>query len=82
MYGSAATDPAGGTAPYKEVAGVGVYSVLFSDATCPDWATGSKCAKVTGSAAYSLKVQIVEGAATGDAVGAFSDVCITKIEPL
>ncbi len=82
MYGSAATDPTGGTAPYKEVAGVGTYSVLFSDATCPTWATGTKCAVVSGSAAYSLKVQIPGGSATTDKVGAFSNVCITSITPI
>jgi hypothetical protein len=82
MYPSTATPPTGGTAPYKEVAGVGAYSVLFSDATCPTWATGSKCTPVTGVGAYSLQVQIAGGSATGDAVGAFSNVCITSITPL
>jgi hypothetical protein len=82
MYGSAATDPASGTAPYKEVTGVGTYSVLFSDATCPTWATGDKCTVVSGSGAYSLKVQLAGGSATGDVVGAFSNVCITSIVPI
>jgi len=82
MYGSAATDPTGGTAPYKEVAGLGTYSVLFSDATCPAWATGTKCAVVSGNAAYSLKVQIPGGSAATDKVGAFSNVCITSITPI
>jgi hypothetical protein len=82
QYPSTATPPAGGTAPYKEVAGVGTYSVLFSDATCPTWATGSQCTPVSGVGAYSLQVQIAGGSTTGDAVGAFSNVCITSIVPL
>lgn len=82
MFPSTATPPTGGTAPYKEFTGVGTYSVLFSDATCPSWATAAQCTPVSGSGAYSLQVQIVGGTVTGDAVGAFSNVCITSITPL
>jgi hypothetical protein len=82
MYSSAETDPSGGTSPYKEVTGVGTYSVLFSDATCPTWATGTKCSVVSGSAAYAIKVQIAGGSATTDSVGAFKDLCITSLTPL
>jgi hypothetical protein len=82
MYASTATPPTAGTAPYKEVDGVGTYSVLFSDATCPAWATGGKCTPVSGSGAYALQVQIPGGTAATDAVGPFSNVCITSIVPL
>ena len=82
QYPSTATPPVGGTAPYKEVAGVGVYSVLFSDATCPTWATGGKCTPVSGSGAYSIQVQLSGGTTAADAVGAFSNVCITSIVPM
>jgi hypothetical protein len=82
MYGSAATDPSGGTSPYKEVDGPGTYSVLFSDATCPAWATSSQCTPVSGTAAYSLKVQVVGGTAEKDPAGDFSNVCITSVVPL
>ena len=81
MYSSAATDPSGGTAPYKEVTDVGAYSVLFSDAKCPSWATAAQCTPVSGVAAYSLKVQIAGGTTTTDPVGAFN-VCITSITPI
>ena len=81
-YASTATPPVGGTAPYKEVMGVGTYPVLFSDATCPTWATGGKCTPVSGSGAYSLQLQIAGGATATDAVGPFSNVCITSIVPL
>ena len=81
MYSSAAADPEGGTAPYKEVEGAGTYSILFSDATCPAWATGTKCATVTGSAAYSIKIQLSGGGAATDPVGDFN-VCITSIVPI
>jgi hypothetical protein len=81
MYSSAATDPTGGTAPYKEVDGPGTYSVLFSDATCPTWATGGKCSPVSGSGAYSIKVQLSGGGAATDPVGAFK-VCITSLTPI
>jgi len=81
MYSSAATDPAGGTSPYKEVTDVGTYSVLFSDATCPAWATGGKCTPVSGSGAYSIKLQVAGGGASTDPVGPF-EVCITSIVPL
>ena len=82
MYPSTATPPAGGTAPYKEFTGVGTYSVLFTDATCPSWATAAQCTPVSGSGAYSLQVQIVGGTAAGDIVGPFSNVCITSIVPM
>jgi hypothetical protein len=82
MYSSAETDPTGGTSPYKEVTGVGTYSVLFSDATCPTWATGTKCSVVSGSAAYAIKVQIAGGSTSTDSVGAFKDLCITSLTPL
>jgi hypothetical protein len=82
MYPSSATPPVGGTAPYKEVTGVGAYSVLFSDATCPTWATGGKCTPVSGTGAYSLQVQLAGGSAVTDVVGAFSNVCITSIVPM
>jgi len=81
MYSSAATDPEGGTAPYKEVDGAGTYSILFSDVTCPTWATGSKCTAVSGSAAYSIKLQVSGGGAATDPVGAFN-ICITAVVPL
>ena len=82
MYSSTATDPTGGTSPYKEVTDVGTYSVLFSDATCPSWATtGDKCTPVSGSAAYSIKVQVAGGGASTDPVGPFN-VCITSLTPL
>jgi hypothetical protein len=81
MYSSAATDPDGGTAPYKEVDGAGTYSILFSDATCPAWATGTKCATVSGSAAYSIKLQVSGGGAATDPVGDFN-VCITAVVPI
>ena len=82
FYTSTATPPAGGTAPYKEFTGVGTYSVLFSDVTCPSWAEAAQCTLVSGSGAYSLQVQIVGGTAAGDAVGPFSNVCITSIVPI
>jgi hypothetical protein len=83
MYGSTATDPAAGTAPYKEVSAVGTYTVLFSDATCPEWAsTAAQCAPVSGSGAFSLKVQIPGGSSASDSVGAFSNVCITSVVPI
>jgi hypothetical protein len=81
MYSSAATDPSGGTSPYKEVTDVGTYSVLFSDATCPTWATSAQCTPVSGSAAYSIKVQVAGGGAATDSVGPFN-VCITSLTPL
>ena len=82
MYASTATPPVGGTAPYVEETGVGTYSVNFSDVTCPTWATGGKCTPVSGVGAYSLQVQIPGGSAATDAVGAFSNVCITSVTPL
>jgi hypothetical protein len=82
MYPSTATPPAGGTAPYKEVTGVGTYSVLFSDATCPTWATSAQCTPVSGVGAYSLQIQVVGGTVATDTVGAFSNVCVTSITPL
>jgi hypothetical protein len=36
---------------------------------------------VTGSAAYSVKVQVVGGGAAADPVGPFN-ICITSIVPL
>lgn len=81
MYSSAATDPSGGTSPYKEVTDVGTYSVLFSDATCPTWATSAQCTPVSGSGAYSIKVQVAGGGASTDPVGPFN-VCITSLTPL
>ncbi len=81
MYSSAATDPSGGTAPYKEVDGAGTYSIPFADAKCPEWATGSKCTVVSGSAAFSVKIQLAGGGAETDPVGAFS-ICITSLVPI
>jgi hypothetical protein len=82
MYASTATPPAG-TSPYKEVTGVGTYSVLFSDVSCPSWATtAAQCPPLSGSAAYSIQVQIAGGSTATDAVGAFSNLCITSITPL
>jgi hypothetical protein len=81
MYGSLAATPTGGTDPYKQVTAVGTYSVLFSDATCPSWATAAQCSPVSGSGAYSLKVQVAGGSVAADPVGAFN-LCITSITPL
>lgn len=81
MYGPAASDPSGGTSPYIEVDGAGTYSVLFSDVKCPSWATTSQCTPISGSAAYTLKIQVSGGGATTDPAGPFN-VCITSITPL
>jgi len=81
MYPTTAKPPTGGTAPYKEVTGVGTYSVLFTDATCPAWATGGKCTPPSGTNIYSLQVQLAGGTSASDS-GAFSNVCVTSITPI
>jgi hypothetical protein len=83
MYAAVADSSTVSTAPYKEVAGAGTYSLLFSDVACPSWATtAAQCKPLSGSGAYSLQVQIPGGTAATDSVGAFSSVCITSITPL
>jgi hypothetical protein len=81
MYASTATPPTGGTNPYKEVTAMGTYSVLFSDAKCPEWATAAQCSPVSGSGAYSLQIQVAGGGAETDPVGPFN-FCVTSITPL
>ena len=76
MYAPGATVPAQ-TDPYKEMpAAAGTYTVLFSDATCPTWATtGCPAASQTP---YQFKIQLNGGGATG--VGAYN-FCLTSIIP-
>jgi hypothetical protein len=81
MYPTTAKPPLGGTAPYKEFTGVGTYSVLFSDAVCPAWATGAKCTPTKDTNIYALQIQLAGGTTAAD-VGAFSDVCVTSIVPM
>lgn len=76
MYAPGATVPTQ-TDPYKEMpAAAGTYTVLFSEVTCPTWATtGCPAASTTP---YQFKVQLNGGGATG--VGAYN-FCLTSIVP-
>jgi hypothetical protein len=80
-YAPAATNPTGGTSPYKEVTTVAAASgtILFSDAACPTWATAAQCSLPT-SGVYSLQIELVGGGAE-TAVGAFTDFCLTSLTP-
>jgi hypothetical protein len=76
MYAPGATIPVQ-TDPYKEMpAAAGTYTVLFSDVTCPTWAT-TGC-PAPSQTPYQFKIQLNGGTATG--VGAYN-FCITSLTP-
>jgi hypothetical protein len=76
MYAPGPTVPVQ-TDPYKELpAAAGTYTVLFSDVTCPTWAT-TGC-PAPSQTPYQFKIQLNGGTATG--VGAYN-FCLTSLMP-
>jgi hypothetical protein len=65
--------PNDSAAPFREVLGVGTYSVTFGEVTCPTWGT---CTPPTPYP-YDLQVMVVGG----DTASAYL-LCVTSIRPL